>query len=109
MGEGHEQGGVQRIGIIHRHAFQMEDRGAVEIPEIAAGPGADPVAGQVGRLQGFFSCPGGRFATADDGEIGIPLALVILDHVIGHTAAQGPFLDLAVHRKGWKRLCWHSS
>ena len=109
LGEGHEQGGVQRVGVIHRHPVQVQDRGTVEIPEIAARAGADSVAGQIGRLQRFLGGRGGRLAAADHGEIGIALALVILDHIVGHTAAQGPFLDLGVHRQGGQRLRWHSS
>ena len=109
LGEGHEQGGIERIGVIHRDAVQVQDRGTVEIPEIAAGTGADPVAGQVRRLQRFLDRPGRRLAAADHGEIGIALALVILDHIVGHTAAQGSFLDLDIHRQGGQRLRWHSS
>ena len=109
LGEGHQEGGVQRVGVIHRHPVQVQDRGTVEIPEITARTGADPVAGQVGRLQRFLCSPGGRFAAADHSEIGVALALVILDHIVGHTAAQGSFLDLGVHRQGGQRLRWHSS
>ena len=87
----------------------MQDRGAVEIPEVSAGTGADAVAGQIVRLQPLFIRRRRRFAASDHGEIGKALDLVILHHIIGHTAAQGPFLDLRVHRQGRQRLRWHSS
>ena len=78
----------------------MQDRGAVAVPEIAARAGADAEAGEIFRLQSLDGGLGRRLAPADHGDVGKSLDLVILDHIVSHAAAQGPFLDLAVHGQG---------
>ncbi len=109
LGEGHEQGGVQRIGVIHRHAVQMEDRVAVMVLVPSARTGADAAAPQVAGIQVLGQGRSGRLRAADEGEIGETLDLVVLDHIIGDAAAERPSLDLAVLRKGRQGLCWHNS
>ena len=108
LGERHEQGGIQDIGVIDRNPVQMQDRRAVIIMEIATGTRADAVAGKVFCLV-FSHRRGGRLTAADDGEIGKTLHFVVLYHVIRNPAAERSFLDLAVHGKGWQGLRWHSS
>ena len=109
LGECHQQGGIQHIGVIDRNPVQMQDRRAVIIMVIAAGTRADAVAGKVFRLQVFPNRRGGRLAASDDGEIGKTLRFIVLHHVIRDPAAERSFLDLAVHGEGGQGLRWHSS
>ena len=71
--------------------------GAIRLPD------PDPA------LSGTGGGPGRRLAAPDYGDVGKTLDLVVLDHVIRHAASEGPFLDLAIHRKGRQGLRWHSS
>ncbi len=110
LGESHQEGGIQHVGIIDGDTVQVEDRIAVAVQEPAARAGADAAPPQEAGVQTVGS-PGIRgLSPAHEGEIGKPLGGVILDHIIGHSAAERPPLDLVIRRQGRKCLRgWHNS
>ena len=98
LGESHQEGGIQHVGIIDGNTVQMQDRIAVAVQEPAARAGADAAPPQETGVQAVGS-PGIRgLSPTHEGEIGKPLDGVILDHIIGYATAQRTPLDLIICR-----------